>query len=35
MLLESFKTINEDVIQVRIYPVEYNQTYVAKVYLRK
>lgn len=33
-LVESFKRVNSEVLQVLIFPVEYNKTYVARVYLK-
>jgi hypothetical protein len=33
-LLEDFKKINKNVVQVLVFPVKFNESYVAKVYLR-
>lgn len=33
-LIEHFRTINANVVQVNIYPVVYNKTYIGRVYLK-
>ena len=33
-LVESFRRVTPEVLQVLIFPVEYNKTYVARVYLK-
>lgn len=33
-LLQTFKKVNKDVLQVNVYPVKFNNTYVGRIYLR-
>ena len=34
MLLKTYKKVNPNVVQVNIFPVRFNNTYVGRVYLR-
>lgn len=33
-LLQTFRKVNKDVLQVNVYPVKFNNTYVGRIYLR-
>lgn len=33
-MLQTFKKVNKDVLQVNVYPVKFNNTYVGRIYLR-
>jgi hypothetical protein len=33
-LLQTFKKVNKDVLQVNVYPVKFNNTFVGRIYLR-